>query len=86
MAGEQHGLADLGDRGAEVGVVLGDAPAKIRMLARPQRTAVLAQVEGVEGIALGGEALGHVALKKIVGETVDVEHRATGRLAAGQAH
>src|SRR6185369_16657194 len=60
--------------------------AETGMLARQQRAAVLAQVERVERVALGGEALGHVALEEVVDEAMHVEDSAARRVARRQAH
>src|SRR2546422_7876511 len=75
MAGEQHRRADRVDGRRDVGVILGDVLAEIRVLARPQRTAVLAQVEREKSEAFRGEALGHVALEEIVGIAVEEKRR-----------
>src|SRR6185436_6703781 len=80
MAGKQDVAADDIDRRGNVGVVLGQAFAEVGVLMRPYGTAVLAQVQRVEGVAFGGEALGHVALEEIVAEAVDIEHRAARRI------
>jgi hypothetical protein len=42
---------------------------------------VLAQVERVEGVALHREALGEVALEKVVAEAVQKQRRAARRFA-----
>ena len=86
MSGEQQRAADQLDRRIDLGVILAYALAEIRVLLRPQRAAVLAQVERVERIAFGGEALGHVALEEVIAEAVDVERRAARRVACRQAH
>ena len=86
MAGEQHRRADRVDGRRDVGVILGDVLAEIRVLVRPQRTAILAQVEREKSEAFRGEALGQVALEEIVGIAVEVKRRAAGRLARRQAH
>ncbi len=83
---EQHRRIDRTECPVEVGEVLVDVLAEAGMLVRAQRAAMLAAVERVEGVALGGEALGHVALEKIVDETVHVEHRAARRRPCRQAH
>jgi hypothetical protein len=86
MAGEQHRRADGVDRRRDVGVILRDVLAEIRMLVRTQRTAILAQVECEKSEAFRGEALGHVALEEIVGIAMQVKRSAAPRLARRQAH
>jgi hypothetical protein len=61
MARQQDRRADLLDRAADVGVVLGDVPAEVRVLAGAHRAAVLPEVERVERIALRGEPLREVS-------------------------
>ena len=48
------------ERRIKVGVVLGQVLAEVRMLTRPHRTAILAQVKRVERVTFGGKALGDV--------------------------
>ena len=83
VAGEEDRLADFGERGAEIGVILLDASAEIGMLMRLERAAVLAQVDCIEGVTFRREALRHVPLEEVVAEAVDVEHGAARRLARG---
>ena len=56
------------------------------MLVRAQRAPVLAQVERVESVAFHREALGEVALEKVVAEAVQEKRRAARRFAVPQAH
>ena len=56
------------------------------MLMRPQRPSVLAQVERIEGVALGGEALGHVSLEEVIAVPVHIEDRAALGASGGKAH
>ena len=45
------------------------------MVSLPQRTAVLAQFNGVETVSVCCKSLGHVLLKEIVDISVHIEHR-----------
>ncbi len=56
---------------------------EVRGLTRTPGAAAFAQVEGEEGVALLGEMLGDVLLEEVVGEPVDVQHRAVPRQVPG---
>src|SRR4051812_27839836 len=56
------------------------------MLLRPERASVLSQVERIEGIALGGEALRHVPLEEVIAVAVHIEDRAALGAGARKAH
>ena len=62
------GEVDLGEVLVEVGDVVGG-------LVLAQRPAVLAQVEGVEGVAAVGPPPGVLGVEEVVGEAVHVQHR-----------
>ena len=74
-------LGDEPERRAQLLGVLVEVLGEVRGLVRAQRPAVLAQVEGVEGVAALGPPVGGAGLEEVVAEPVDVQHRPARRRA-----
>ena len=74
---------DQVERAVQLRVVMLEVGGEVRGLAGAPGPAGLAQVEGVESQAAGGAEVGQLGLEEVVGEPVDVEHRAVDGLLRG---
>ena len=91
MAVEHHPVYAVGGDDGQGRVDVGEIFAEVACLEPPlalhERAAVLAQVHGVERIAVVGKLTGHVGLEEVVVEAVDVQRgHAAGSVGAHTHH